>query len=171
VKRLLVPVALVAALALPGTALAGVTKTDKRNAAKECKAERGDTDASREAFADRYGTNANDRNAFGKCVSQKAREEASERRAARRKAKKECKAKGRRGRALRRCVARRARKIKAKADRKDRRRSEAAKNAAKECDEERGDTDASREAFAEKYGTNRNDRNAFGKCVSGKARD
>ena len=40
------------------------------NAAKQCKAERAkDLDA----FADRYGTNANKRNAFGKCVSQKAK--------------------------------------------------------------------------------------------------
>lgn len=71
-KKLLVPLALVASLALPGSALAGVTKADKRNAAKECKAERGETDATREAFAEKYGTNANNRNAFGKCVSGKA---------------------------------------------------------------------------------------------------
>jgi hypothetical protein len=40
-------------------------------AAHECKAERAD-DA--EAFEERYGTNANRRNAFGKCVSTKAKE-------------------------------------------------------------------------------------------------
>jgi hypothetical protein len=45
------------------------------------------------------------------------------------------------------------------------------KNAAKECDNERGDTDTSRAAFAAKYGTNGNKRNAFGKCVSQKSSD
>ena len=44
------------------------------------------------------------------------------------------------------------------------------RNASQECREERGDTDASREAFAQKYGTNENKSNAFGKCVSGKVR-
>jgi len=41
------------------------------NAAKQCKKERADMGA--EAFAKKYGTNANLRNAFGKCVSQKAK--------------------------------------------------------------------------------------------------
>ena len=39
-------------------------------------------------------------------------------------------------------------------------------NAAEECRTERGTTAASREAFRVKYGTNKNGRNAFGKCVS-----
>ena len=41
-------------------------------------------------------------------------------------------------------------------------------NAAQEC---RAERTADPEGFAEFYGTNRNDRNAFGKCVSGKARE
>ncbi len=44
-------------------------RAEFRNAAKKCAAERrsmGD-----EAFAAEYGTNANKRNAFGKCVSAK----------------------------------------------------------------------------------------------------
>ncbi len=44
---------------------------------------------------------------------------------------------------------------------------EARGNAAQECRAERAAGEA---AFEEKYGTNRNDRNAFGKCVSRKAR-
>jgi hypothetical protein len=44
------------------------------NAAKQCKTERGTTAESRAAFADEWGTNANKRNAFGKCVSSKAKE-------------------------------------------------------------------------------------------------
>jgi hypothetical protein len=42
------------------------------NAAKTCKAERQSMGA--EAFANEYGTNPNKRNAFGKCVSQKAKQ-------------------------------------------------------------------------------------------------
>lgn len=40
------------------------------NAAKQCKKERADMGV--EAFANRYGTNHNKANAFGKCVSSKA---------------------------------------------------------------------------------------------------
>jgi hypothetical protein len=119
VKRLLVIV--VAMLAVTaGPAVAKTSKADKAEAQKECRAERGTTDATREAFKTRYGS-------FGKCVSEKARE--------------------------------------AKAERK-----EAKTNAARECREERGDSEASREAFRNKYGTNANKKNAFGKCVSQKAK-
>ena len=41
------------------------------NAAKQCKAER---KADPAAFAAKYGTNENKRNAFGKCVSKTVRE-------------------------------------------------------------------------------------------------
>ena len=43
-------------------------------------------------------------------------------------------------------------------------------NAAKECRSERGGTAATREAFRVKYGTNKNGKNAFGKCVSKRSR-
>lgn len=43
------------------------TPASQDNAAKKCKAER--AKMGEQAFADRYGTNANKRNAFGKCVS------------------------------------------------------------------------------------------------------
>ena len=85
------------------------------------------------AFAELYGTNGNKRNAFGKCVSKKA------------KAKEHA------------------------ADEQDAEDAAEFKNAAKECDAERGDTEATPAAFADKYGTNENKRNAFGKCVSSKA--
>jgi hypothetical protein len=45
---------------------------------------------------------------------------------------------------------------------------EATKNAAQAC---RAERDANEDAFAEKYGTNKNGKNAFGKCVSGMASD
>jgi hypothetical protein len=44
------------------------------NAAKACKAERGTTPASRSAFDAEHGTNANKKNAFGKCVSKAAKD-------------------------------------------------------------------------------------------------
>jgi len=105
------------------------------NAARECREQRGTTTESRQAFNELYGTNENDKNAFGKCVSQKA------------KAKEKA------------------------ADAEDQQEATEFKNAAKECDGERGDTDESRAAFAELYGTNANNKNAFGKCVSQKARE
>src|SRR4051812_22538443 len=92
-KRIVVAVAMAAALMVPAGALAaGPSRADKTNAARQCRAERGTTSATREAFAEKYGTNANKKNAFGKCVSQKAREEQRERRAAKRKARKDCRA-------------------------------------------------------------------------------
>ena len=88
-----------------------------KNAAKECKAERADDP---DAFAEKYGTNKNGKNAYGKCVSGKTRQATDE-------------------------------------------ETEARVNAAKACKAERADDP---DAFAEKYGTNKNRKNAFGKCVS-----
>jgi hypothetical protein len=176
------------ALALPATAL-GAKPVDKRNAAKECRAERGTDPATREAFSEKYGTNRNKRNAFGKCVSQKTREEAAERRAARSQAAKDCRAE--RGtdpatqeafrekygtnrnkrNAFGKCVSAHAKEIAQQQDSQDMAEIVETKNAAKECDSERGDTPESQAAFQEQYGTNRNKRNAFGKCVSAKARE
>ena len=110
-------------------------KAAKTNASRECREERGDTDASRAAFRAKYGTNANGKNAFGKCVSQKAKAKRAEQ------------------------------------DAEDAAEAEARTNAAKECDAERGETQATRKAFEDKYGTNGNKKNAFGKCVSEKARE
>ena len=49
------------------------------NAAKQCKAERRDENFAAshggESFAEFYGTNRNNKNAFGKCVSKKAQEQ------------------------------------------------------------------------------------------------
>jgi hypothetical protein len=54
-------------------------RSEFMNAAQECRAERGDTEESRAAFEEKYGTKKGDmpmyrpqpRNAFGKCVSSK----------------------------------------------------------------------------------------------------
>jgi hypothetical protein len=62
-----------AALAACVAQQAQSAQTAARNAAKACVAERGTTQATRDAFAEKYGTNANNKNAFGKCVSMKAK--------------------------------------------------------------------------------------------------
>ena len=98
------------------------------NATKACKAERKSSGV--EAFGKKYGTNHNLRNAFGKCVSAKSKDDDE----------------------------------KDEAEDEDKNSS----GAAKACKAERA---AGAEAFAKKYGTNHNLKNAFGKCVSGKAKD
>jgi hypothetical protein len=103
----------------PGKSAAAPGQQAEQNAAKACKAERA---LGAQAFADKYGTNANKRNAFGKCVSGKVK----------------------------------------KAQQAEQ-QSQAEKNAAKKCKAERAQNP---QAFADKYGTNANKRNAFGKCVS-----
>ena len=187
-NKAIVALGVAASLLLPASAL-GVKPVDKRNAAKECRAERGTDPATREAFRLKYGTNENKKNAFGKCVSQRTREEAAERRAARSQAAKDCRAE--RGtdpamqeafrqkygtnpnkrNAFGKCVSTHAKEIAQQEDSQDMAVIEATKNAAKECDAERGDTPESEAAFQEQYGTNRNKKNAFGKCVSAKAHE
>ncbi|MFN2472285.1 MAG: hypothetical protein ABR583_15130 [Gaiellaceae bacterium] len=71
-------------------------RADEQNAAEQCRAEQSDltfpASHGGKTFADFYGTNADDSNAFGKCVSTKAKAAADERKAARIKAAKICKA-------------------------------------------------------------------------------
>ena len=52
--------------ASPGQSANAPGQSADKNAAKKCKAERAD---GAEAFQNKYGTNANKANAFGKCVS------------------------------------------------------------------------------------------------------
>ena len=68
----------------PGKSQSAQGQAAEKNAAKACKEARGTTTQSIAAFKERYGTNANKANAFGKCVSGKAK--------ARAKAKKDAKA-------------------------------------------------------------------------------
>ena len=160
---------LLAVLAFPAGAVAGTTPEDRKNAAKECKAERGEDPATQEAFVLTYGNNKKGKNAFGKCVSQRAKEEKAERKAAKRKAKRVCQSQeGKKN--YEKCLARQARKEAKKQDKADKQEIEDRKDAAKECDEERGEDPAAQEAFATEYGTNKNGKNAFGKCVSEKAK-
>ncbi len=188
-RKLVIVCGLAAALAAPAGASADPTETDRDNAAKECKAERGTTAASKEAFRVKYGTNKNGRNAFGKCVSRTAREEEQQREDAKDEAQQECRTErgttaesraafaakygtNKNGRnAFGKCVSQQAKANKAEDDAEDADEAEDRQNAAKQCKAERGTTDASEAAFAAKYGTNANKSNAFGKCVSQKAQE
>jgi len=66
----------------------GHAATDLENAAKQCKAERA---ADAAAFTKKYGTNKNGKNAYGKCVSAKARAATEQETEARVNAAKTCK--------------------------------------------------------------------------------
>jgi hypothetical protein len=163
-KKIMLVTGLVFALVLPAAAGAKPSpdRGDKRAAKTECKALRGDTAATREAFRAQY------RN-FAACWKAKAAEEAQEEQTAHKNAAKECKAEGLRGRAFGKCVSQNARENEEEADQQDQEEATAQKNAAKECAAERETLGS--EPFAEQYGTNANNRNAFGKCVSMKARE
>jgi hypothetical protein len=95
--------------------------TAAKNAAKECKAEQS---ADAATFASTYG---NGHNAYGKCVSQKAKADQQEQ------------------------------------EQENAQADDDQVGAARQCKDERKADSA---AFADKYGTNGNKRNAFGKCVS-----
>jgi len=178
-KRLLSTCAALTLLAVPTTAQAQPSDTDRTNAAQECRTERGDSAAAREAFAVRYGTNANKRNAFGKCVSQRSRSEERQREETADNAAKQCKTErtelgpeafaakystnAKQRNAFGKCVSQTTRENKAERDEADAEKIEARKSAARDC---RAEREMGRDAFAQKYATNANKRNAFGKCVS-----
>jgi hypothetical protein len=167
-KRTVTTLGALAALAFPTAAMAqdAPTKQDRTNAAKECKTLRGTTDASREAFAAQFRT-------LGACVSKKAQEERTERTTARRNAAQECQelrrtapdrfGRGKEFRNFGACVSTRAKANERAADQQDAQQARARKNAAQQCDSERGETAQSRQAFARRFRT-------FGACVSQKAR-
>jgi hypothetical protein len=117
-------------------------KSSGENPAKACKTER--TAIGFDAFAKKYGTNHNLRNAFGKCVSGKSKQNDETEKDEDEKAEDE------------------------KAEKDD----DGSSKAVKQCRKQRADMGT--EAFSKKYGTNHNKANAFGKCVSssdGKKKD
>jgi hypothetical protein len=187
-KTLSAVIVLAAVLVLPAGAVAKPDASDKRAAIAQCKSERGKSKATRRAFKAKY-------HSFSRCIRQNAAEEHAEKAAARRNAAKECKAeradadfpathdgktfqefygKNKNGKnAFGKCVSTKARALKAKEDEADAQDVAEFKNAAKQCQAESTDPDfpASHDgkSFSDFYGTNKNHRNAFGKCVSGKA--
>jgi hypothetical protein len=183
-------IVLAAVLVVPATAVAKPDASDKRAAIAQCKTERGKSKATRRAFKAKY-------HSFSRCIHQNAAEEHAEKKAALRNAARECKAEradadfpashdgksfeelygtGKHGRnAYGKCVSSKARAFKHQEDEADKQDVAAFKNAAKECKSEADDDDFASshdgKSFEDFYGTNHNHRNAFGKCVSGKAGD
>ena len=184
---------LVAALAVPAGAAAGTTQSPEKNAAKQCKALK--AAAGTNNFNELYGTK---KNAYGKCVStlskQKAKKDEQQQEQAQKNASKQCKAEeadpnfaashdgktfaqfygtGNGKNAHGKCVSQKAKANKAEADKQEAQADENRVNAAKQCKAERKDENfpASHDgkSFTQFYGTNKNGKNAFGKCVSKKA--
>jgi hypothetical protein len=183
-KRIVLMLVALGALAIPASASAEVSPSDFKNAAKYCKALRASQDV--QTFRAAFGGK---KNAYGKCVSRTAKA----RHLALRRAVAECKAelntippatssgseralgRGPEGakpngerpngenkarqlerQALRRCVHAKLKKVVEQ-------KLDDLVAAVKACREERSKDVA---AFRDHYGTNANDRNAFGKCVS-----
>ena len=177
-NKITLAIALGAVLVLPAGA-AGKPPAEQEHAAHaQCKAERGKSDATREAFEAKY-------HGMSRCVRKHTAEEAAEEAAARKNASKECKAEasdpnfqathkgksfaeyyaanGNGKNAHGKCVSAKAKELKADMDEADAEDAED-KNAAKACAAERRSLGTDK--FADTYGTNPNKRNAFGKCVS-----
>ena len=175
-NRIILALGLAAALALPASAGAKPDKADRSDARAECKVERGKAKATREAFRTKY-------RGFRACVRKTAAEEEAEGETARKNAAQECRdersgdrdafqdkygANANKRNAFGKCVSGKARENEAEMDAEDAEDAAEFRNAAKECGAERDEDSA---AFAEQYGTNENNKNAFGKCVSGKTRE
>jgi hypothetical protein len=175
--KTLTALSLMGALVLSSTAFASHAKpapaTGTPSAAQQCRTEQSAMGI--KLFRMTYGTNKTRRNAFGKCVSARAHATAEVAKEAKQNASKECKTEetadpaafrlkygtGKHGaNAHGKCVSQNAKSKTAKAV-DDQVKAEV--NAAKTCKTERKADPA---AFAQKYGTNKNKRNAFGKCVS-----
>jgi glycine betaine/choline ABC-type transport system substrate-binding protein len=174
-KTMVAATGLALMLLLPAGATAKPDKSERDAAKAQCRAERGKTKATREAFRLKY-------DGFADCMGKKAADEEAENEAAARNAAQECRAERsadrtafqerygtnrNRKNAFGRCVSGKAAEKKAAMDAADAEQVAEIKNAAKECAAERA---ANETAFREEYGTNRNKRNAFGKCVSSKTR-
>ncbi len=172
-KRLLIPLGLIAAMALPATAAAAPTKPDKREGRQECRQLQRVVDT-RANFVQvvKLEARANRRNAFGRCVTVRSRDAAGERRTAFKAAKEACAslrrgpqtAPGSRGRpenpgAYGRCVSTAARMIGGQLDAEQR---EVTLNPARTC---RGKQQADADAFKLEFPG----KNGFGKCVSKEA--
>jgi hypothetical protein len=169
--RKLIVAAALAVLAVPAVSFAqSATPTSTTPSAEsQCRQQR---DAiGKTAFADLYGTNATKSNAFGKCVSARAKANSQ----ANSDAAKTCTTEqtadpaafktkygtGKNGKnAYGKCVS-------AKAKAQSATEQKATISAAKACKAERASGPA---AFKAKYGTNANKANAFGRCVSAKAK-
>ena len=176
-KKTTVAIALIVGLFVPAGATAKSDDADRRAAKAECKTERGKSSATREAFKARYAS-------MSRCVIRTTAEEASEETKARKNAAHECKEEraldrdafaekygtnANKKNAYGKCVSSKAKAEEEEMDEADAEEATERKQAARECAGER--EEIGREAFATKWGTNANKKNAFGKCVSKTARE
>jgi membrane protein involved in colicin uptake len=174
-KTMLAGAGLALVLLVPMSAIAKPDNTERDAAKAQCVTERGKSKATREAFRLKY-------DGFADCVGKKAADEEGENEEAARNAAQECKAEraadpdafreaygtNKNGKnAYGKCVSGKASEKKAAMDAADAQEVAETKSAAKACAAERRADEA---AFKQEYGTNRNGRNAFGKCVSRKTR-
>lgn len=171
----LIAIAAFFCLAVPA-AFAVPPAGDEQNAAKKCKAERAAMGVA--LFNAEHGTNANKKNAFGKCVSSTAKvleeQDAEDELNAAKQCKAERAAMGveafnaehgtnkNKKNAFGKCVSGKVKELAQEHEAEE----QAELNAAKKCKAERGTTATSIEAFNIEHGTNKNKKNAFGKCVS-----
>jgi hypothetical protein len=174
-KTMLAGAGLALVLLIPTSAIAKPDKTERDAARADCVTERGKSKATREAFRLEY-------DGFADCVGRKAADEEAENEEAARNASQECRAEratdpttfkttygtNKNGKnAFGKCVSGKASEKKAAMDAADAQEIAETKNAAKACAAERAEDET---AFEDEYGTNKNGRNAFGKCVSRKTR-
>lgn len=144
-KRLAV-LAMFGVLGVGGAGVAALADTGSSspNPSQQCRSEQADPNFSSthggKTFAQYYGTNANDANAFGKCVSTKARAESTTTTTT---------------------------TVATTTTVPTTTTTSRPWNAARACRAERAADPA---AFKAKYGIDKNKRNAFGKCVSAKRR-
>ena len=171
-------IAAIGTLALAAPVMADdSSSTTTPSAEQQCRTEQ--TQMGKATFAQTYGTNKTRSNAFGKCVSKREQATTDASQEAQSNAAKQCKAEeaadpaafktkygtGKTGNnAYGKCV---SQKAKAQESQTVSDETKADVSAAKSCKAERTADPA---AFKAKYGTNRNKSNAFGKCVSAKAK-
>lgn len=170
--------------AASATGSGSTTTTTQTSAQSQCRQEL--ATMGKKVFKQTYGTNKNKSNAFGKCVSHRAKQDSADQSSAQTNAAKTCKAQqsdpgfatshggktfaqfygtNKNGHnAFGKCVSSVA---KTTGDKTQSDQVKAEDNAAKQC---RTEQKADPGAFAKKYGTNANKANAFGKCVSTKAK-
>jgi hypothetical protein len=170
--RKIVWVVAAAVIAVPTVALAD-SSTARSTAEKQCRMERQTMGTA--TFKATYGTNKNKSNAFGKCVSHRAAQNTSDQSQAQARAEAQCRSQQtadpsafkekygtnhNKANAFGRCVSQTAQSMSSK-DESTQVSDE--QNAAQQC---RSQQTADPAAFKDKYGTNKNKSNAFGKCVS-----
>jgi hypothetical protein len=193
-KRIGLVALAVGALAFPaGAGGHPPSEENEKNAAKHCKALKSAAGPGFaelvEGFQSGDQVNENGKNAYGQCVAFHARDEHNEEARAQRSASRECRElresnpgafgrhEGAQYRNLGQCVSQQRREEKAEQDQEDQNQVNAARHCKRERsdqaffvsehpDSQGGEGTEDDKTFAQYYGTNRNNRNAYGKCVS-----